>query len=73
MASILRARWCVYLHFDYQDTSVVASFPPNDWRIIINDSANGGASHHSVEGRSAGRQVFRVFAGAWANALVVDS
>lgn len=61
------------LRLDFQDTSATASFPPNDWRIIINDSANGGASHFSVEDRSAGNQVFRVFAGARNNALVVDS
>ena len=30
----------VFLH----DTSNTASFPTNDWEIIANDSANGGAS-----------------------------
>jgi len=61
------------LRLDFQDTSNTARFPPNDWRIIINDSSNGGASHFTVEDRSAGNNVFRIFAGARNNALVVDS
>ncbi len=59
------------LHFD--DTSVAASFPPNDWRLYANDSANGGSSYFGVEDATAGRFVFRVFAGARSNALTVDS
>ena len=59
------------IHFD--DTSVAAAFPPNDWRIYANDSANGGSSYFGVEDATAGRFVFRVFAGARSNALTVDS
>ncbi len=59
------------LHFD--DTSATASFPDNDWRLYANDSANGGSEYFGIEDASAGRFVFRVFAGARANALVVDS
>ena len=61
------------LRIDFVDTSNTAAFPPNDWRIVINDSANGGANHFSIEDRSAGNNVFRIFAGARNNALVVDS
>ncbi len=61
------------LRIHFLDTSVAASFPPNDWRIVINDSANGGSSYFAVEDASAARQVFKVFAGARSNALVVDS
>lgn len=61
----------VRVHFD--DTSTSASFPRNDWRIIINDSSNGGGNYFGIEDSSAGRQVFRVDAGAPANALRVDS
>lgn len=57
----------------FDDTSTAASFPPNDWRLIANDSANGGSSHFTIEDATAGRNVFRVFAGARSNALVVDS
>ncbi len=59
------------IHFD--DTSTTASFPPNDWRIRINDSSNGGDSYFAVEDATAGRTPFRVEAGARNNALFVDS
>lgn len=59
------------LHFD--DTSNSASFPANDWRIIANDSTNGGASYLAVEDATAGRQIARFFAGAPSNGLVLDS
>jgi len=59
------------IHFD--DTSTVSSFPRNDWRIIANDSANGGASYLAFEDSTAGRVPFRVVAGARSNALYVDS
>ena len=61
----------VRLHFD--DTSTSASFPRNDWRIIINDSSNGGGEYFAIEDSTAGRQVFRVDAGAPANSLHVNS
>jgi len=59
------------LHFD--DTSSTASFPQNDWRLIANDSSNGGANYLAIEDSTAGRQPFRVEAGARANALYVES
>ena len=59
------------IHFD--DTSTSASFPKNDWRIVINDSSNGGDSYFAIEDSTAGRQVFRVDATARANALYVDA
>ena len=58
------------IHFD--DTSNSASFPRNDWRIIINDTSNGGDSYFAIEDSTAGRQVFRVEAGAPSNSLYVD-
>lgn len=61
----------VRIHFD--DTSVSASFPRNDWRITINDSGNGGGSYFSIDDATAGRQVFRVDAGAPVNSLYIDS
>ena len=57
------------MHFD--DTSATGSFPGNDWRIIINDSTNGGANYFAVEDATAGLVPFRVEAGAPANALTV--
>lgn len=60
------------LRIFFDDTSVAASFPRNDWRIIINDSANGGASYFGVEDSSAGRRVFTLEAGAPSHSLYVD-
>ncbi len=59
------------IHFD--DTSSTASFPANDWRVVINDTANGGDSYFAVEDATAGRQVVRVQAGAPSNSLYIDS
>ena len=61
------------LRFHFQDTSTAASFPTTDWRLIANDSANGGASYLGIEDATAGNIVFRVAGGASANSLVVDS
>ena len=61
------------LRIHFQDTSTLPNFPTNDWRIIINDSANGGASYFAIEDSSAGRQSFRVEAGAPSNALYVEA
>ncbi|KPA19790.1 hypothetical protein shim_37490 [Shimia sp. SK013] len=59
------------LNFD--DTSSSASFPNNDWRLIANDSSNGGANYLAIEDSTAGRIPFRVEAGAPSNALVVEA
>jgi len=61
------------LRLHFEDTSAAAAFPPNDWRIRINDSFNGGSSYFAVEDATAGRTPFRVTAGARNNALVIDS
>lgn len=58
------------LHFD--DTST-GTFPDNDWTLVANDTANGGAEFFGIEDRSAGRMVLQVTAGAPANSLFVDS
>ena len=58
------------IHFD--DTSSSASFPNNDWRIVINDSANGGANYFSILDATASRRSFTLEAGAPAHSLYVD-
>jgi hypothetical protein len=60
------------LRIFFDDTSTSASFPYNDWRIIINDSTNGGASYFSIEDATAGRRTFSIEAGAPSNSLYVD-
>lgn len=57
----------------FDDTSNSASFPKNDWRLTANDSSNGGDSYFSIDDATAGRQVFRVDAGAPANSLRVKN
>ena len=55
------------LRIFFDDTSVISGFPANDWRLIANDTASGGSNFFAIEDSTAGRQVFRVSAGARAN------
>ena len=59
------------IHFD--DSSATAGFPSNDWRIIINDSAQGGANYFAIEDSTASRMPFRIQAGARHDGLVLSS
>ncbi|WP_345294193.1 YadA-like family protein [Luteimonas vadosa] len=56
------------LRIDFRDTSNTASFPSNDWGIVINDSSNGGDNYFMIQDRgadgSATDSVFRIDAGA---------
>ena len=61
------------LRIHFLDTSNSGSFPSNDWRIVANDTSNGGANYLAFEDSTAGRQPFRVTAGAPASSLFVDS
>jgi endosialidase-like protein len=61
------------LRIFFDDTSTSAGFPANKWRLVANDSASGGASFFAIEDSTAARQVFKVTAGAPANALFVSS
>jgi hypothetical protein len=60
------------LRIHFYDTSNSASFPTNDWRIVINDSANGGASYFGIEDSSSGKRVFTIEAAAPANSFYLD-
>jgi hypothetical protein len=57
----------------FDDTSASPGFPANDWRLIANDSASGGANFFALEDATAARQVFRVDAGARANSIYASS
>ncbi len=61
----------VRFHFD--DTSATGSFPNNDWRLVANDSTNGGANKFSIEDATAARIPFTIEAAAPSNSLYVDS
>lgn len=60
------------LRIKFDDTSVAASFPRNDWQITANDSANGGASKFSIDDISGGATPFTIEAGARSHSLYVD-
>ncbi|REJ84687.1 MAG: hypothetical protein DWQ36_07960 [Acidobacteria bacterium] len=60
------------LRIKFDDTSVVPSFPANDWQLTANESANGGASKFSIEDVSGGRTPFTVEANARSHSLYVD-
>ncbi len=57
---------------EFDDTSVGA-FPANDWQIIANDSASGGANFLGIFDQTASRQIATFSAGAPANSLFMDS
>ena len=50
------------LRIFFDDTSATGAFPANDWRIVINDSANGGRSFFAIEDATAGQTLFRICA-----------
>ncbi|MDJ0837858.1 MAG: tail fiber domain-containing protein [Acidobacteriota bacterium] len=60
------------LRIKFDDTSVAASYPRNDWQLTANASANGGASKFSIDDISGGRTPFTVEAGAPSHSLYVD-
>jgi len=57
----------------FDDTSVSAGFPANDWQLTANDSASGGASKFSIEDITGSKVPFTVRAGAPTNSIFVDS
>lgn len=61
------------LRINFDDTSNSGSFPANDWRIVANDTSNGGASYLAFEDSTAGRMPFMVEAAAPTDALHVES
>jgi|GEM_PF-6140768 len=60
------------LRVHFQDTSSSGSFPSTDWRLVANDSTNGGANRFSIENATSGSVPLTVLADAQDNALVLD-
>lgn len=60
------------LRIHFHDTSTSASFPSTDWRIIINDSSNGGGNYFAVQDATASRIPFRIEGSAPDHSLYVD-
>ncbi|MBN2431721.1 MAG: tail fiber domain-containing protein [Acidobacteria bacterium] len=61
------------LRIFFDDTSTIQNYPRNDWRIIVNDSIDGGGDYFAIEDATAAEQIFKLEAGAPANSLYVDS
>jgi hypothetical protein len=60
------------LRIEFLDTSV-GTFPANDWQIVANDSASGGANFLGVLDQTSSRMIMSLTAGAAANSIFVDS
>ncbi len=60
----------IRLFFD--DTSSVAGYPANDWRILANDEASGGGNYFAIQDVTEGSVPFKIEAGAKSNSLYVD-
>ena len=58
------------LHAD--DTSPSGDFPATDWRLVFNDSENGGANKFAVEDATAATTPFTIEGAAPSNSLYVD-
>ncbi len=59
------------IHFD--DTSSSASFPSSDWRIVINDTSNGGRNYFGIEHANSNQLPLFIEAGAANNALFLGA
>jgi hypothetical protein len=59
------------IHID--DTSSLAGFPNQDWRLEFNSNASGGAEYFRVIDATASRNIMTLEANAPSNSLVVDS
>ncbi|HLP58848.1 MAG TPA: tail fiber domain-containing protein [Candidatus Deferrimicrobium sp.] len=60
------------LSINFDDTSSTSSFPANDWRIVVNDTEDGGANYFAVEDSTSGDVPFKIEAGAPSNSLYVE-
>ena len=60
------------LRIHFQDTSNSASFPSVDWRILANETTNGGANLFAIENADAGTRIMTLRSGAGNNAIYVD-
>jgi hypothetical protein len=60
------------LRIYFDDTSNTSSFPRNDWRIVINDTTDGGGAYFALQDVTGGLTPFTIEAGAKTNSLYVD-
>ncbi len=60
------------LRIYFEDTSTIAGYPTNDWRITVNDSTSGGADRFSIEDATEVSTPFTIEAGTTDHALYVE-
>ena len=60
------------LRLFFDDTSTIQNYPRNDWRIILNDSVDGGGNYFAVQDATEISNIFVIEAGAPDNSLYVD-
>ncbi len=60
------------LRIKFDDTSVSASFPRNDWQITANETTNGGQNKFSIDDITGGRTPMTIEASAPSHSLYVD-
>src|SRR5882757_5104749 len=56
----------------FDDTSVSAGFPANDWQLTANDSAAGGLNKFSIENSTVATIPFTIVGPAPTNSLFID-
>jgi len=61
------------LRIFFDDTSSIQNYPRNDWRIILNDSTDGGGNYFAIEDATEVSNIFVLEAGAPDNSLYVDN
>jgi hypothetical protein len=61
------------LRIFFDDTSTIQNYPRNDWRIICNDSTDGGGRYFAIEDATGVSNILVLEAGAPDNSIYVDS
>jgi hypothetical protein len=61
------------LRIFFDDTSSIQNYPRNDWRIIANDSTDGGGNYFAIQDATDVSNILVMEAGAPNNSLYVDS
>ena len=61
------------LRIFFDDTSSIQNYPRNDWRIIINDSTDGGDNYFALQDATEVTNILTIEAGAPNHSLYVDS
>jgi hypothetical protein len=61
------------LRIFFDDTSTIQNYPRNDWRIICNDSTDGGGRYFAIEDATEVSNILMLEAGAPDHSLYVDS